>query len=189
MYPDFRDFRNSVALVHSAKGSEWEKHKYVAKFDGVYFYPNGYDKGRTLNSLKKFKRKAKSAKLNDSIAKSKERSAKLTDTKDSTKKKTDSKKEAKTKKKINKIAKQVIAGKYGVGSERMSKLGKKYDRVQNRVNTILLGKAGAKKVLEKKQKAGLTTYGLKSSKSSSSKSSSTKKKKTSSSTSSSKKKK
>lgn len=39
-------------LIHSAKGSTWEDHKYVKKVNGVYFYPPGYDKGRTIDSAK-----------------------------------------------------------------------------------------------------------------------------------------
>lgn len=39
-------------LIHSAKGSTWEDHKYVKKVNGVYFYPPGYDKGRTIDSEK-----------------------------------------------------------------------------------------------------------------------------------------
>lgn len=36
----------------SAKGSTWEDHKYVKRIDGTYYYPSGYDKGRTVDSLK-----------------------------------------------------------------------------------------------------------------------------------------
>lgn len=58
--PNYRDFRlNSVLPVvpdshiqHSAKGSTWEDHKYVKKIDGVYYYPVGYEDGRTVDSLK-----------------------------------------------------------------------------------------------------------------------------------------
>lgn len=50
---DFRDFIGTHAiLVHSAKGSEWENHKYVTKVDGDYYYPSGYENGRTVDSLK-----------------------------------------------------------------------------------------------------------------------------------------
>lgn len=45
-------------MIHSAKGSEWEDHKYVLKIDGNYYYPNGYDNGRTLMSLKGTKHEA-----------------------------------------------------------------------------------------------------------------------------------
>ena len=41
---------------------------------------------------------------------------------------------------IEKIARDVIAGKYGNGQERIYKLGNIYDQVQTRVNEILLGK-------------------------------------------------
>lgn len=58
--PDFRNFRGSSGvsvvsddqLKHSAKGTTWEEHKYVKVIDGVYYYPVGYEKGRTVDSLK-----------------------------------------------------------------------------------------------------------------------------------------
>lgn len=51
--PDFRDFIHvRKLLVHSAKGSEWEEHMYVKKVDGDYYYPAGYENGRTVDSLK-----------------------------------------------------------------------------------------------------------------------------------------
>lgn len=50
---DFRDFIGTrPILTHSAKGSEWENHKYVTKVDGDYYYPSGYENGRTIDSLK-----------------------------------------------------------------------------------------------------------------------------------------
>lgn len=50
---DFRDFIGThTILIHSAKGSEWENHKYVTKVDGDYYYPSGYENGRTVDSLK-----------------------------------------------------------------------------------------------------------------------------------------
>lgn len=39
-------------LRHSAKGSTWDEHKYLKKVDGNYYYPVGYTKGRTVDSLK-----------------------------------------------------------------------------------------------------------------------------------------
>ena len=39
-------------LAHSAKGSEWKKHKYIKKADGKYYYPNSYEGGRHLDSTK-----------------------------------------------------------------------------------------------------------------------------------------
>lgn len=39
-------------LQHSAKGSEWKEHMYVEEVDGKYYYPDGYEGGRHLSSLK-----------------------------------------------------------------------------------------------------------------------------------------
>lgn len=39
------------SLSHSAKGSTWEDHKYVKKIGGVYYYPVGYEDGRTIDEL------------------------------------------------------------------------------------------------------------------------------------------
>lgn len=44
--PDFLAFKRS--LRHSAKGSEWEEHKYIKKIDGDYYYPDSYEGGRHL---------------------------------------------------------------------------------------------------------------------------------------------
>lgn len=35
-------------MSHSAKGSEWEKHKYIKRVDGTYYYPDSYVGGRHL---------------------------------------------------------------------------------------------------------------------------------------------
>lgn len=35
-------------LVHSAKGSTWEDHKYIKRIDGTYYYPDDYVGGRHL---------------------------------------------------------------------------------------------------------------------------------------------
>lgn len=166
MLPDYRDYRRSPVLMHSAKGSTWKKHKYIKIMNGLYFYPDDYIGGRHLNSDKKSSKKSnkKEDKKNDKSSKSKNGSSK--DGKDEKTKLSD--------KKIEKLANDVIYGKYGVGQERMNKLGKKYDAVQYRVNQKLLGKERAKAIYERSK-------AVKSSTSSSSKStSSTKKKKTSS---------
>lgn len=42
-----------MKLVHSAKGSTWEEHKYVKRIDGTYYYPKGYEGGRTIDTLEK----------------------------------------------------------------------------------------------------------------------------------------
>lgn len=38
-------------LKHSAKGSTWEKHKYIKRLNGTYYYPNNYEGGRHIESL------------------------------------------------------------------------------------------------------------------------------------------
>lgn len=44
-------YRSSMFFFsHSAKGSEWEEHKYIKKIDGNYYYPDNYKGGRHLNS-------------------------------------------------------------------------------------------------------------------------------------------
>lgn len=37
-----------MVVSHSAKGSEWEDHKYIKKIDGNYYYPDNYKGGRHL---------------------------------------------------------------------------------------------------------------------------------------------
>lgn len=51
--PDFKSYRGigTEALMHSAKGSTWEDHKYVKRIDGTYYYPDGYEGGRNISSL------------------------------------------------------------------------------------------------------------------------------------------
>lgn len=52
MRPDFRNFKGFglLALAHSAKGTEWKKHKYIKKINGTYYYPDDYKGGRHLPS-------------------------------------------------------------------------------------------------------------------------------------------
>lgn len=40
--------RNLETIKHSAEGSSWEKHKYIKKVDGTYYYPDSYKDGRHL---------------------------------------------------------------------------------------------------------------------------------------------
>lgn len=35
-------------IIHSAKGSTWEDHKYIKRIDGTYYYPDDYVGGRHL---------------------------------------------------------------------------------------------------------------------------------------------
>lgn len=53
--PNYREFRRSQFVIengehleHSAKGSEWEEHKYIKRVDGTYYYPDSYEGGRHL---------------------------------------------------------------------------------------------------------------------------------------------
>lgn len=116
-----------LVLKHSALNSEWKKHKYVAKDDGKYYYPDGTKGARTMSTLRKKKAKDKSNKKSS---------------------KADSKKKSSA---LNKLANAAINGKYGNGEERKKKLGKKYSKVQNRVNQILLGKKAAKRITDAKK--------------------------------------
>lgn len=50
--PNFANFRGGqTILVHSAKGSTWENHKYIKRVDGTYYYPNDYKGGRHISTL------------------------------------------------------------------------------------------------------------------------------------------
>lgn len=160
MIPDYREFTRSPVLVHSAKGSSWKKHKYIKLMNGLYFYPDDYIGGRHISSAKDTAKKK-----NKKDDKSKSGSSSDKDKKDGKSKLSD--------KKIEKLANDVIYGKYGVGQERMKKLGKKYDAVQYRVNQKLLGKDRAKAIYDRAQAAKKT-----SSSSSAKSTSSAKKKKT-----------
>lgn len=124
-------------IAHSAKGSTWKKHKYIKIMNGLYFYPDDYVGGRHISSTKKTTSK-----------KSSDKSSEKKDTKksSSSEKDKDEKKKGISSKRVEKLANKVIRGDYGVGQDRMNKLGKKYYKVQNRVNQILLGDAGAKRV-------------------------------------------
>lgn len=66
----YRDLLTKKDIKHSAKGSVWENHKYVKKIDGVYYYPVGYEDGRTIDELSDRKKKDDSSKeSNESIDK------------------------------------------------------------------------------------------------------------------------
>lgn len=161
--PDFRAFQGVGlnSLVHSAKGSTWEKHKYIKIINGLYFYPDDYVGGRHISDAKKTTSKTKDK---DSKSSSKD-------------KKSDSKTDNKiSNSKLDKFADAVIRGKYGVGEERKKKLGKYYDKIQNRVNQKLLGNEKAASIA-KKYGFKLTSSKKSSSKSTSKKATSSKKKK------------
>lgn len=131
---------NQYYIVHSAKGSSWKKHKYIKIVNGLYFYPDDYVGGRHVGSSKKSSKKKEESKGN----KKKDSKGKTSTSKSKDEK--DDKKKGLTSKKIEKLAQDVIRGNYGVGQDRINKLGKKYDKVQYRVNQILLGNAGATRI-------------------------------------------
>lgn len=163
--PDYREIKY---LSHSAKGSTWDKHKYVKKIDGIYYYPNGYVGGRTIESFRKNLKNKRFTKkqLNDDSNKS-STSKKMSSTEIrkvlnakkikkqadlssfiNTGKKTDTSKKKITdknlsEKEIKKFAKEVIRGKYGNGAERKKVLGDNYRKIQDKVNEMLFG--GTKK--------------------------------------------
>lgn len=153
MLPDFRDYRGKYVLAHSAKGSEWGKHKYVKKIDGVYYYPAGYDKGRTVKSLGT-KSKGLSDKQKEAFEEFKN---KQSSNSKSGKNELTPEEKKKKRKRINRLAKKVIRGEYGVGEDRQQKLGKKYNRVQHRVNQMLLGKEAAARIKARRTQASTGT--------------------------------
>lgn len=170
--PDFRNFvGTNQILVHSAKGSTWEDHKYAKKIDGVYYYPVGYEDGRTVSDLKDEKKTEDKKEKTDS--KSKEDQIKEVkqnfdqylakrgidwrklpkDEVDQMQrdiiKQIESGKETGTKEKsTEELAKDVAAGKLGSGEDRKALLGDRYLEVQKKVNEIVKGLAGSKKTSE-----------------------------------------
>lgn len=120
MRPDFRKFigAGQLALLHSAKGSTWENHKYIKRVDGTYYYPDDYEGGRHLPDGADSDRSDDSS--NDRLSE------------------TD----------VEKLAAEVIRGNFANGQERKELLGEYYQQVQDRVNEILLGSSGSKKMSE-----------------------------------------
>lgn len=67
MRPNFKQFRGIglLSLLHSAKGSTWEDHKYIKRIDGTYYYPDSYEGGRHLpSSLDNKKKETKKIDIN-----------------------------------------------------------------------------------------------------------------------------
>lgn len=128
---DFRMFYGSTIsalLQHSAKGTEWKKHKYVIKKAGKYYYPDSYEGGRHASNLQAVSIK-RLMQTNTSGSGPK------------TENKETSKEESKnlSKDDVERLAKAVIRGNYGNGQDRKDALGDNYQQIQNRVNEILLG--------------------------------------------------
>lgn len=109
-------------IIHSAKGSTWEDHKYVKRIDGTYYYPSGYTKGRTVDSLSDSEKKQ----VEENGPKS-ENDLSSDD--------------------IENLAMEVIRGNFANGQERKERLGEYYQKVQSRVNE-LMKKIGSKPVAD-----------------------------------------
>lgn len=111
-----------IQIIHSAKGSTWEDHKYLKRIDGTYYYPDNYEGGRHLSDLEE----------KDEDTNKKE---KLDLTKND----------------IESLAREVMGGNFGNGQIRKDLLGANYQEVQNRVNEILKSKIGSTKISEVKE--------------------------------------
>lgn len=118
--PNYREFR-IAHLMHSAKGSTWEDHKYIKRIDGTYYYPDSYEGGRHLPEGEK----------SDSDKEEAEEKREKVDLNE-----TD----------IENLAREVIRGNFGNGQERKDLLGENYAEIQKRVNELMKGSAGSKKV-------------------------------------------
>jgi len=133
-------------LQHDSLGEERRNHRYIDRkiVNGKiqYIYPEdklSFDKHKTRDDshLERDKRKSK-----DTSSKRKSKNIKSS---------VDKKKEKKSKK-LEKIADDVILGKYGNGEERKKELGDNYDKVQRLVNEKLLGKEAADRIAAKREK-------------------------------------
>lgn len=159
--PDFRNF-----IAHSAKGSEWKDHKYVRKIDGVYYYPVGYEDGRTVDSLNGGKDNEETKKTKEEmidevwnhfdqyLAKRgidwrtlpKDQVDQMQ--RDIARQMEEGKETGTSEKTAEELAKDVIAGRLGSGDDRKRLLGDMYEEVQEIVNQILKSPSGSKKVSE-----------------------------------------
>lgn len=173
--PDFRDvvrLRSQQNISHSAKGSVWDDHKYVKKIDGVYYYPVGYEDGRTVDSLKDSNEK-KDEDSKKTTEKSKEDQIKEVKQnfdqylakrgidwrtlpkdevdqmqRDIVKQLESGKDTGTSEKTTEELAKDVRSGKLGNDEDRKALLGDRYEEVQKKVKEIVSGSAGSKKVTE-----------------------------------------
>lgn len=157
--PNYRYFRNRYNIVvpdrliaHSAKGSTWEEHKYIKRLNGTYYYPENYEGGRHLSDLEKDEEEKKTggATFQKLGTKSDQDSKSSEDTKTSSESgKTDDNSSIDlTETDVENLAREVIRGNFGNGQTRKDLLGENYAAVQARVNEILRGSAGSKKVSE-----------------------------------------
>lgn len=110
-------------LLHSAKGSTWEKHKYIKRINGTYYYPDNYEGGRHLSSDSK-------TDDNDPPLIETDEDGRLSDSD------------------VEKLAREVIRGNFGDGEVRKSLLGEFYQQIQDLVNKIYREKASTTKISE-----------------------------------------
>ena len=153
--PDFRTFQGSTiaSLMHSAKGSEWKKHKYVIKKAGKYYYPDSYEGGRHASNLDDSKKIVRTFSSSKNKITSSDESKKKEESKSDTSQTTNNTSNNLSKEDVERLAKEVIRGNYGNGQDRKDALGDDYQQIQNRVNEILLGsKKTNAKVSEVNQK-------------------------------------
>lgn len=106
--------KNSKWVIHSAKGSTWEQHKYIKRIDGTYYYPDSYEGGRHLPDGEKNRGsdQVDIDKLEESD--------------------------------VQKLAEEGIRGNFGNGQDRKEALGAHYQQVQDRINQILGVSVGSK---------------------------------------------
>lgn len=164
--PDFRDFnRQSLPLKHSAKGTTWDDHKYVKKIDGVYYYPVGYEDGRTIDSLSNNESDKDETKKSTTIEDVKnhfdqylakrgidwrtlpaEEVAQMQ--RDIIKQLENNKETVTSEKTADELARDIISGKFGSKEDQKKLLGDRYSEVQKKIDEIVNGSAGSKKVSE-----------------------------------------
>lgn len=181
--PDYRDFRiRPQFLQHSSEGSSWNKHKYIKRVDGTYYYPDSYEGGRHLpdgekeksiedelfEKLKNSSDKDINQMLRGSFDKVLLEQMGIDWTKlpkeevdrmqrnliDRLEQKTESNSKIDlSENDVENLAKEVIRGNFGNGQERKDLLGENYEEIQKRVNELIKGPVGLKTIPSDKTKA------------------------------------
>lgn len=149
--PDFREYKNRGAtsihsakgynmpnykIAHSAKGSEWKKHKYLREHEGKYYYPDSYEGGRHLPKGGKDGNGKTASLPKETDGKKKSSGKKLSNTTP-----TPVISDEIAKKSVSELALDVVSGKLGNVSQYKEALGSRYEKVQERVKEIA-NKAG-----------------------------------------------
>ncbi len=124
-------------IIHSAKGSEWKKHKYLKRVNGTYYYPDNYPDGRHISDLKGGNEKSDNS--DDPIK-----------TIVGTGENDDSDGGNLSEKDLENLANEVIRGNFGNGEQRKELLGEYYQEIQDLVNQKLKGGSGSNKKSYKK---------------------------------------